>query len=189
MSPTSTARLLLPSFACWKRGLQSTSTSKTSVSCSKELILNSLSKTKRCVFLLHLIFIKIYQVSHSMSVLLFPQVLQEAAGGAVSIDNQDPGANGFRPSRQDVFEFIKQCGEGDVSRVSFVASLSVHVTCQKIFARCNRSQLINNCRDGLLLTESDEQTSVLIFNLITFLRRSELRWFMNALEYQILDCF
>lgn len=75
------------------------------------------------MFLLHLILIKIYQVSHG----IFPQVLQEAAGGAVSIDNQDPGANGFRPSRQDVFEFIKQCGEGDVSRVSFVASL-----CQKM---------------------------------------------------------
>ncbi|XP_067225099.1 uncharacterized protein wu:fj29h11 isoform X1 [Chanodichthys erythropterus] len=55
------------------------------------------------------------------------KVLQDAAGGAVSIDNQDPGANGFRPSRQDVFEFIKQCGEGDVSRLPFIeAALRNH---------------------------------------------------------------
>lgn len=50
-----------------------------------------------------------------VTTLLFFQVLQETAGGALSIDNQDPGTYGFRPSRQDVFEFIKQCGEGDVS--------------------------------------------------------------------------
>ncbi|XP_077101777.1 uncharacterized protein LOC143753264 isoform X1 [Siphateles boraxobius] len=48
------------------------------------------------------------------------KILQEAAGGAVSIDSQDPGANGFRPCRQDVFEFIKQCGEGDASRLAFI---------------------------------------------------------------------
>ena len=76
-----------------------------------------------------------------MCVLLFPQILQEAAGGAVSIDSQDPGANGFRPCRQDVFEFIKQCGERDASRVSSVASLSVHVTRQKSFCTCDRSHL------------------------------------------------
>lgn len=61
-----------------------------------------------------------YQVSldlpvTSLLVLFLLQTLQETAGGAVSIDNQDPGLYGFRPCRQDVFEFIKQCGEGDVS--------------------------------------------------------------------------
>ncbi|XP_077085850.1 uncharacterized protein LOC143737933 [Siphateles boraxobius] len=55
------------------------------------------------------------------------KILQEAAGGAVSIDSQDPGANGFRPCRQDVFEFIKQCGEGDASRLAFIeAALRSH---------------------------------------------------------------
>uniref|UniRef100_A0A8C1AH32 Wu:fj29h11 n=1 Tax=Cyprinus carpio carpio TaxID=630221 RepID=A0A8C1AH32_CYPCA len=55
------------------------------------------------------------------------KVLQEAAGGAVSIDSQDPGMNGFRPCRQDVFEFIKQCGEGDDSRLPFIeAALRNH---------------------------------------------------------------
>ncbi|XP_050980031.1 uncharacterized protein wu:fj29h11 isoform X2 [Labeo rohita] len=55
------------------------------------------------------------------------KVLQEAAGGAVSIDGQDPGVNGFRPCRQDVFEFIKQCGEGDDSRLPFIeAALRNH---------------------------------------------------------------
>ena len=37
-----------------KRRSQSTSDSQTSVSCSRELAWTSLSKTKRCVFLLHL---------------------------------------------------------------------------------------------------------------------------------------
>uniref|UniRef100_A0A672LXB6 Uncharacterized LOC107595630 n=1 Tax=Sinocyclocheilus grahami TaxID=75366 RepID=A0A672LXB6_SINGR len=55
------------------------------------------------------------------------KVLQEAAGGAVSIDSQDPGMNGFRPCRQDVFEFINQCGEGDDSRLPFIeAALRNH---------------------------------------------------------------
>ncbi|XP_043085998.1 uncharacterized protein LOC122332685 [Puntigrus tetrazona] len=55
------------------------------------------------------------------------KVLQEAAGSAVSIDSQDPGVNGFRPCRQDVFEFIKQCGEGDDGRLAFIeASLRNH---------------------------------------------------------------
>ncbi|XDV25913.1 hypothetical protein PO909_029739, partial [Leuciscus waleckii] len=55
------------------------------------------------------------------------KILQEAAGGAVSIDSQDPGASGFRPRRQDVLEFIKQCGEGDASRLPFIeAALRNH---------------------------------------------------------------
>ncbi|XP_039509577.1 protein NO VEIN isoform X2 [Pimephales promelas] len=55
------------------------------------------------------------------------KILQEAAGGAVTIDSQDPGVNGFRPCRQDVFEFIKQCGEGDASRLPFIeAALRSH---------------------------------------------------------------
>ncbi|XP_057214332.1 uncharacterized protein LOC130569018 [Triplophysa rosa] len=45
------------------------------------------------------------------------KVLQETAGNTLSIDNQDPGTYGFRPSRQDVFEFIKQCGEADLAFV------------------------------------------------------------------------
>lgn len=46
------------------------------------------------------------------------KILQEAAGGAVAIGNQDIRAYGFRPSQQDVYEFIKQCGDVDPSRVS-----------------------------------------------------------------------
>lgn len=45
-------------------------------------------------------------------------MLQDAAGGTVAIGNQDIRAHGFRPSQQDVYEFIKQCGELDPSRVS-----------------------------------------------------------------------
>ncbi|XP_065109604.1 uncharacterized protein [Paramisgurnus dabryanus] len=52
------------------------------------------------------------------------KTLQETAGGALSIDNQDPGLYGFRPCRQDVFEFIKQCGEGDMAFVE--AALRCH---------------------------------------------------------------
>ncbi|XP_051530357.1 uncharacterized protein LOC127427065 isoform X2 [Myxocyprinus asiaticus] len=55
------------------------------------------------------------------------KVLQEAAGGAISFDTQDTGMYGFRPCRQDVFEFIKQCGEGEVSRLPFIeAALRNH---------------------------------------------------------------
>ncbi|XP_056626776.1 uncharacterized protein wu:fj29h11 isoform X3 [Triplophysa dalaica] len=54
------------------------------------------------------------------------KALQETAGGALSIDNQDPGTYGFRPSRQDVFEFIKQCCEGDLAFVE--AALRNHYT-------------------------------------------------------------
>ncbi|XP_051958401.1 uncharacterized protein wu:fj29h11 isoform X1 [Xyrauchen texanus] len=55
------------------------------------------------------------------------KVLQEAAGGAISVDSQDTGMHGFRPCRQDVFEFIKQCGDGDVSRLPFIeAALRNH---------------------------------------------------------------
>ncbi|XP_057182526.1 uncharacterized protein LOC130549349 isoform X2 [Triplophysa rosa] len=55
------------------------------------------------------------------------KVLQETAGGSLSIDNQDPGTYGFRPSRQDVFEFIKQCDEGDEGDLAFVeAALRNH---------------------------------------------------------------
>ncbi|XP_017542148.1 protein NO VEIN isoform X1 [Pygocentrus nattereri] len=48
------------------------------------------------------------------------QVLQDATGGIVAINNQDVRACGFRPNQQDVYEFIKQCGEGDPSRLPFI---------------------------------------------------------------------
>ncbi|XP_066520431.1 uncharacterized protein wu:fj29h11 isoform X2 [Hoplias malabaricus] len=48
------------------------------------------------------------------------QVLQDAAGGAVAISNQELRTCGFRPSQQDVYEFIKQCGEGDPARLPFI---------------------------------------------------------------------
>ncbi|MCI4384121.1 hypothetical protein PGIGA_G00034980 [Pangasianodon gigas] len=55
------------------------------------------------------------------------QILQDAAGGAVAIGNQDVRAYGFRPSQQDVYEFIKQCGEADPSRLPFIeAALRSH---------------------------------------------------------------
>ncbi|GAA6104789.1 protein NO VEIN [Tachysurus ichikawai] len=55
------------------------------------------------------------------------QILQDAAGGVVAIGNQDIRANGFRPSQQDVYEFIKQCGETDPSRLPFIeAALRSH---------------------------------------------------------------
>lgn len=115
--PTSKIHLLWPSFGHWRRRSSITSSSKISVSYSKEPFWISLSKTKRCVLpVLHSYSLGIR--IHSICLLklsFFFQVLQETAGGVLSIDNQDPGTYGFRPSRQDVFEFIKQCGEGDVS--------------------------------------------------------------------------
>uniref|UniRef100_A0A3B1JM69 Wu:fj29h11 n=1 Tax=Astyanax mexicanus TaxID=7994 RepID=A0A3B1JM69_ASTMX len=48
------------------------------------------------------------------------QVLQDAAGGTVAISNQDLRSCGFRPSQQDVYEFIKQCGEPDPARIPFI---------------------------------------------------------------------
>ncbi|XP_072524200.1 uncharacterized protein [Salminus brasiliensis] len=48
------------------------------------------------------------------------QVLQDSAGGTVAIGNQDFRACGFRPSQQDVYEFIKQCGEADPTRIPFI---------------------------------------------------------------------
>lgn len=36
----------------------------------------------------------------------------------MAIGNQNMRAHGFRPSQQDVYDFIKQCGEADPSRVS-----------------------------------------------------------------------
>ncbi|XP_060717612.1 uncharacterized protein wu:fj29h11 [Tachysurus vachellii] len=55
------------------------------------------------------------------------QILQDAAGGVVAIGNQDIRANGFRPRQQDVYEFIKQCGETDPSRLPFIeAALRSH---------------------------------------------------------------
>ncbi|XP_060795619.1 uncharacterized protein wu:fj29h11 isoform X3 [Neoarius graeffei] len=59
------------------------------------------------------------------------QILQDAAGGAVAIDNQDIRAYGFRPSKQDVYEFIKQCEEADPSQLPFIeAALRSHYRVQ-----------------------------------------------------------
>ncbi|XP_058262273.1 uncharacterized protein wu:fj29h11 isoform X2 [Hemibagrus wyckioides] len=59
------------------------------------------------------------------------QILKDAAGGAVAIGNQDIHANIFRPSQQDVYEFIKQCGETDPSRLPFIeAALRSHYRVQ-----------------------------------------------------------
>lgn len=118
MCPTSKTHLLWPSYARWRKRLSITSSSKISVSYSKEHFWISLSKTKRCALSSHFHWgyqdsFSLYVTTYLVSFLL--QVLMETAGGALSIDNQDPGTHGFRPSRQDVFEFIKQCGEGDVS--------------------------------------------------------------------------
>uniref|UniRef100_A0A4W3JPJ6 Wu:fj29h11 n=2 Tax=Callorhinchus milii TaxID=7868 RepID=A0A4W3JPJ6_CALMI len=38
-----------------------------------------------------------------------PQMLEEAGGGKLFINNQDATSCGFRPSHQDVYEFIRQC--------------------------------------------------------------------------------
>ncbi|KAJ8413728.1 hypothetical protein AAFF_G00082350 [Aldrovandia affinis] len=50
------------------------------------------------------------------------QILQEAGGGALALSSQDSQAGGFRPSRQDVYEFIKQCGVEDQDRLPFIES-------------------------------------------------------------------
>ncbi|XP_072339919.1 uncharacterized protein [Scyliorhinus torazame] len=39
-----------------------------------------------------------------------PQLLEEVAGGSLFLYPQDARACGFRPSHQDVYEFIRQCG-------------------------------------------------------------------------------
>ncbi|XP_067914661.1 uncharacterized protein wu:fj29h11 isoform X3 [Heterodontus francisci] len=44
-----------------------------------------------------------YLVKHS-------QLLEEAAGGSLFLHSQDTRTCGFRPSHQDVYEFIRQCG-------------------------------------------------------------------------------
>ncbi|XP_035259283.1 protein NO VEIN isoform X1 [Anguilla anguilla] len=49
-------------------------------------------------------------------------ILQEAGGGTLALGSQDSQACGFRPSRQDVFEFIKQCGVEGQDRVPFIES-------------------------------------------------------------------
>ncbi|KAG7491801.1 hypothetical protein MATL_G00007700 [Megalops atlanticus] len=50
------------------------------------------------------------------------QILQEAGGGALVLDAQNSRACGFRPSQQDVYEFIKQCGVQDEDRLPFIES-------------------------------------------------------------------
>uniref|UniRef100_A0A8C9SPC0 Wu:fj29h11 n=1 Tax=Scleropages formosus TaxID=113540 RepID=A0A8C9SPC0_SCLFO len=44
------------------------------------------------------------------------QILQEAGGRSIALSSQENAACGFRPSRQDIFEFIKQCGSEDQDR-------------------------------------------------------------------------
>nr|XP_023686990.1 uncharacterized protein LOC111853852 isoform X2 [Paramormyrops kingsleyae] len=45
------------------------------------------------------------------------QVLQEAGGSIIHLGSQDYSSCGFRPSQQDVYEFIKQCGVEDQDRI------------------------------------------------------------------------
>ncbi|XP_048869160.1 uncharacterized protein wu:fj29h11 isoform X2 [Brienomyrus brachyistius] len=45
------------------------------------------------------------------------QVLQEAGGSVIPLGSQDYSSCGFRPSQQDVYEFIKQCGVEDQDRI------------------------------------------------------------------------
>uniref|UniRef100_W5MY83 Wu:fj29h11 n=1 Tax=Lepisosteus oculatus TaxID=7918 RepID=W5MY83_LEPOC len=46
------------------------------------------------------------------------QILKEAGVGALPLSSWDSRACGFRPSQQDVFEFLKQCGVEGQDRVS-----------------------------------------------------------------------
>ncbi|XP_029102419.1 uncharacterized protein LOC108939853 isoform X1 [Scleropages formosus] len=48
------------------------------------------------------------------------QILQEAGGRSIALSSQENAACGFRPSRQDIFEFIKQCGSEDQDRIQSV---------------------------------------------------------------------
>ncbi|XP_062381766.1 uncharacterized protein wu:fj29h11 isoform X2 [Sardina pilchardus] len=53
--------------------------------------------------------------------------LQQAVGGSILIGSASSGVCGFRPSQQDVFEFISQCGDIDPARLKFIeASLRSH---------------------------------------------------------------
>ncbi|KPP78089.1 hypothetical protein Z043_102444 [Scleropages formosus] len=56
----------------------------------------------------------------SEAVILHPQILQEAGGRSIALSSQENAACGFRPSRQDIFEFIKQCGSEDQDRIQSV---------------------------------------------------------------------
>ncbi|XP_046709697.1 protein NO VEIN-like isoform X1 [Silurus meridionalis] len=76
-------------------------------------------------------FPQLYQGSFLEFLVKNLQILQDAAGGAVAIGNQDFRAYGFRPSQQDVYDFIKQCGEADPSRLPFIeAALRSHYRVQ-----------------------------------------------------------
>ncbi|KAJ8246365.1 hypothetical protein GJAV_G00266920 [Gymnothorax javanicus] len=50
------------------------------------------------------------------------QILQEAGGGALVLSSQDAQPCGFKPSRQDVFEFIRQCGVENQDKIPFIES-------------------------------------------------------------------
>ncbi|XP_048088539.1 uncharacterized protein wu:fj29h11 isoform X4 [Alosa alosa] len=53
--------------------------------------------------------------------------LQQAVGGSILIGSTSSSVCGFRPSQQDVFEFITQCGDIDPARLKFIeASLRSH---------------------------------------------------------------
>uniref|UniRef100_A0AAY4BVZ5 HTH OST-type domain-containing protein n=1 Tax=Denticeps clupeoides TaxID=299321 RepID=A0AAY4BVZ5_9TELE len=46
-------------------------------------------------------------------------ILQQVAGGSIMLNCPDSRPCGFRPSKQDVFEFIRQCGEENSSKLDF----------------------------------------------------------------------
>ncbi|KAG9350267.1 hypothetical protein JZ751_026621 [Albula glossodonta] len=50
------------------------------------------------------------------------KILLEAGGGTLALSSQDSLTCGFRPSRQDVYEFIKQCGVEDLDALLLIES-------------------------------------------------------------------
>ncbi|XP_033896948.3 uncharacterized protein LOC117424580 isoform X3 [Acipenser ruthenus] len=50
------------------------------------------------------------------------QILQEAGGAALVLSNQDSRICGYRPSQQDIYELIRQCGVADQERFHDIES-------------------------------------------------------------------
>ncbi len=161
MSLISRAHLLWPTFALWKRGSQRNSSLKTSASCSKEPSLISFSTTKRCAFLLVWGFS--WRVCHSVTGLGLGA--GPAGGSRGRRLYRQPGSwNERLQTVQTGCVWVHQAVRGGRWQQSEFCSLSVRVTCQKIFARFCRLRLWLLCfKDSLLLTETshtDEQTRI-----------------------------
>lgn len=68
------------------------------------------------------------------SPLVCVKVLQETVGGAVVVGSSSDGGGqdwqgqgcGFRPNRQDVFEFIRQCGTKSANEPDGVSEMRGH---------------------------------------------------------------